>query len=377
MNFHPIPLLVTLSLLLLTVLITPALAMDVYFGTSGNNAGQPAGVYVSKFDSATGELQRARLALELKGAGWIVEHPTLPILYSTGDIEDEASIVAIDIAGDQAIELNSQPTGGGKSCFVTPDQTGRLLISAQYGGSSVSVFPIAKNGTVGPRSQLFMHGPPSRVHKNQNAAHPHYVGISPDNRFAFVCDLGMDKIVTYSIDLETKQLKEVAQTAAIEGGGPRHMKFSADRKHALVLNELELSVSVFKYDAESGQLSMVGSTEALSDDEKALNTFNSASEIRVHPSGRFVYSANRGHDSISVYDFDVASGKLERKGLMSVRGSWPRNFNLSPAGDFLLAAGQHSNTVSVFAVDQESGALQFVQRSSTFVPGPICVLFRK
>jgi len=175
--------------------------------------------------------------------------------------------------------------------------------------------------------------------------------------------------------LETHQLKEVSQTASIPGGGPRHMKFSPDGNFALVLNELTLSVSVFKYDGASGALTMVGTTEALTSEEKALNTFNSGSEIRIHPTGKFVYSANRGHDSITVYQFDSASGALKRTGVMPVRGSWPRNFNLSPAGDFLLVAGKDSNNVSVFAVDQATGGLQYLQHSSTFVPAPICVLF--
>jgi len=366
-----------LALVGLAMLIVPAIAQDVYFGTGGNNAGQPEGIYVANFDEATGKLTPAKLSLELKGAGWVTKHPTLDVLYSTAKINGEQSVLAIDVTGAESREMGSEATGGGGSCFITTDQTGKLLISTQYGGGSVSVFPIAEDGSLKPRSQLIKHGEPSRVHEHQKSAHPHYAGISPDNRFAFVCDLGMDKIVVYEIDPESAKLKEVSQVSSIAGGGPRHMKFHPNGKFAMVLNELTLSVSVFKYDAESAALTMAGTTAALTEEEKALNTFNSASEIRVHPSGKFVYTGNRGHDSITVFQFDSATGTLQRTGVMPVRGSWPRNFNLSPSGQHLLAAGQDSNSVSVFTVDQETGGLQYLQHSSTFVPGPICVMFGK
>ena len=363
-----------LSILMLLTVASMAMATDIYFGTVANNADQPSGVYVSKFDAAKKKLHRASLLLELNDAGWVVNHPTLKVLYSTGNVEGQSAVVAIDISGDQAKQINSQEIGKGESCYVTPDQSGQLLISAQYSGSSIAVFPLGENGSVQPRSQLISHPGASRVHKNQEAAHPHYVGISPDNRFAFVCDLGIDKIVGYEIDLEAKQLKEVSQTAAIPGGGPRHMKFTPDGKFALVLNELTLSISVFQYDSQTGQLTMTGTTAALTSNEMALNRFNSGSEIRIHPSGKFVYSANRGHDSITNYEFDSVSGSLKRIGIKSIRGSWPRNFNLTPAGDFLLAAGKDSNSVSIFSIDQETGGLQYLQHSSIFVPAPICVL---
>lgn len=371
------------SVALASVLVTfemvmvPAIAVDVYFGTTGNNAGQSEGIYVSEFDEADGQLKPAELAVELNGAGWVIKHPKLNVLYSTSKNNGQPSVTAIRLAAPESKAINSVATGGGGSCHITTDQTGRVLISTQYGGSAVSVFPIAEDGSLQPRSQLIKHGPPSKVHPHQKAAHPHYCGISPDNQFAFVCDLGMDKIVVYKIDHDAAQLKEVARASAVPGGGPRHMKFHPSGQFALVLNELTLSVSVFRYDADSGALTMVGTTEALTEQEKARNSFNSASEIRIHPSGKFVYTANRGHDSISVFQFDGASGQLQRKGLMHTRGAWPRNFNLSPSGEFLLVAGKDTNSVSVFSVDQQTGALQYKQHGSVFVPGPICVMFDK
>lgn len=352
-----------------------AMAQNVYFGTGGNNAGQPAGIYKSQFDEQAATLSPSKLLLELQDAGWVTKHPTLEVIYATAKSNNGPAVVSVDIGSAEAKQTAVQGTGGGQSCFITTDRTGKLLISTQYSGSAVSVFPIAEDGALQPRSQLIKHGPPSRVHKNQKSAHPHYCGISPDNRFAFVCDLGMDKIVVYKIDHDRARLEEVSKASAIAGGGPRHMKFHPQGKFALVLNELTLSVSVFRYDVDSGALTMVGTTQALTSAEKALNTFNSASEIRIHPNGKFVYSGNRGHDSITSFKFDSASGELQRNDVMPIRGAWPRNFNLSPSGEFLLAAGKDTNSVTVFKVDQETGKLQYQQHSSQFVPGPICVMF--
>ena len=365
----------TIAFATFLALITPAVAQTVYFGTGGNNARQPKGIYVAQFDEEAAKLASAKLLMELEGAGWVTKHPTLEVLYSTAGSNKKPSVAAVDIGTQEVKLMSNQPTGGGRSCFITTDQTGKLLISTQYGGATVSVFPIADDGTLQPRSQLIKHRKPSRVHKNQKSAHPHYCSISPDNRYALVCDLGMDKIVTYEIDHDGALLKEVSRASAIAGGGPRHMKFHPNGEYALVLNELALSVSVFKYDADSGGLTMVGTTEALTSAEKSLNTFNSASEIRIHPSGKFVYTGNRGHDSISVYQFDSASGDLQRKDVIHTRGAWPRNFNLSPSGEFLLAAGKDTNSVTLFKVDQQTGRLQYQQHSSKFVPGPICVMF--
>jgi 6-phosphogluconolactonase len=355
----------------------PASAVDVYFGTGGPSAGRPEGIYVSSFDEATGNLGASELVIELPGAGWVTQHPTLPVLYASARVDGVPSVVAVSLNDSGAALINAEAIGSGGACFVTTDQTGTLLMSAQYGGGSVAVFPIAKDGSIGTRTQLIQHGQPSRVHKNQQAAHPHCVAISPDNRFAMVCDLGMDKIVVYELDLPSGKLKEVAQADAIPGGGPRHMKFHPDGKYALVLNELALSISVYQYDGANGTMTLVETTESLTAQEKAINTFNSGSEIRIHPSGKFVYSANRGHDSISVYRFDAGEGRLQRIGIVPVRGAWPRNFNLSPDGQFLLAANKDSNSVAVFEVDDQNGSLQYRQHSLKFVPQPICVMFEK
>ena len=151
------------------------------------------------------------------------------------------------------------------------------------------------------------------------------------------------------------------------------MKFSVDGKRIYLLNELTMSITVFDYDDDAGTMKAGQTIATLPDEVKAAETFNSASEIRVHPSGRFVYSANRGHDTITAFAIDEAGG-LSVIEPEPIRGGWPRNFNLDPTGRWLIAAGRDSNTATVFEIDAETGGLTFI-RETQMVPTPICVLF--
>ena len=209
----------------------------------------------------------------------------------------------------------------------------------------------------------------------QDKPHPHWCGFSPDGQYAFVPDLGMDGIVIYRVDQDKPAIINHGFTATVPGGGPRHMRFSVDGKFIYLLNELSLSVTTFKYAATTGTATRLSTTPALSEEVKDKEVFNSAAEILVHPNGRFVYSSNRGNDSVTAYNVDPATGLLTVTEVEPIRGAWPRNINLDSSGRWLLAAGAHSNTISVFSIDQSTGELTFQPKSIINVPGPICILF--
>jgi 6-phosphogluconolactonase len=184
----------------------------------------------------------------------------------------------------------------------------------------------------------------------------------------------MDKVVIYRLDVDRVDLKPHGFGQVPAGGGPRHMKFHTGGKFIYVLNELELSVTAFAYDADRGMMTALQTIRTVPEQEKAKETFVSASEIRVHPTGKFVYAANRGHDTITAFRIDQDSGKLTQVECEPIRGSWPRNFNIDPTGRWLLAAGRDSNTLAVFEIDAETGELTYT-RTMVMVPTPICVLF--
>jgi 6-phosphogluconolactonase len=268
--------------------------------------------------------------------------------------------------------LNTQPTGDGEPCHIAVDPTGRCLFTAQYGTGSVCAFPLAEDGTIRPRSAFVRHTGSGPNLARQEGPHPHWVGTDPANRFLFVPDLGSDKVVIYRTNLEAGTIEPHGEGRCPDGAGPRHMKFHPNKKFAYVLNELRLSVTAFQWHPDTGTLSEVQTISTLP--EKLREGPNSASEIRIHPTGRYVYAANRGHDSIAAFEIDPDSGNLTFIEREAVRGSHPRNFNIDPSGQWLLAAGRDSNTISAFRIDRNTGGLFYVG-ATVNSPSPICIEF--
>jgi len=360
-------LLFTLSSLL------PAANVDVYFGTGG---GEAKGIYHATLDIEKGKLSAASLAAEVEAPGFLAFHPDRSTLYAVANFESKPSVVAYKIAADGSLTLlNAEVIPDGGAVHISVHPSGNFLLTAQYGGGSVALFPLAKDGRLLPCQQVIEHEGGSGVVANrQKSPHPHWVGFSPDGRFAFVSDLGLDQIVIYQIQSDQASIKQVGHADSIPGGGPRHMKFSVDGKYIFLVNELSLSVSTFAYDAETGKAQLLSTTPTLSDAMKAKESSNSGSEIVVHPNGQFVYAANRGHDSVTAFLIDPETGHLYVTDIEPIRGAWPRNINMDTSGRWLLAAGQHSNTVTVLEIDATTGALTYPRGSVITVPSPICIL---
>jgi len=275
----------------LPILLTTALAfaanVDVYFGTGGTPS---KGIYRSTFDTETGELGQAELAAEIGSPGFLALHPKRTNLYAVAQNDQGPCVAAYRIKNNGSIELiNTTPIGDGSGAHIAVHLSGKFLLTAQYGGGSVAVFPLDSNGKVEARSQLIEHkGGSGVVDGRQDKPHPHWVGFSPDSRYAFVPDLGIDQIVIYKVDENSPKLMPHGHAEALPGAGPRHMRFSVDGSYIYLLNELRLSVTTFAYDSEAGTTKQLSTTKALSEVVKAKEVFNSSSEIIVHPNGRFI-----------------------------------------------------------------------------------------
>ena len=359
------------------VLGAEASRVDVWIGTG--SAWPSRGIYHTHLNVETGKLSRPSLVAEVQGPGFLAMHPRETHLYAVGTIDGKGSVIcyAIQREGNKAelSLLNSVEIGDGGGTHVSVHSSGQFLLTAQYGGGSVGVFALNSNGSIKGRNQLIEHSGASRVTgKRQDAPHPHWTGFSPDGRFAFVPDLGLDKVVIYKVDAANARIDMQGYAATPPGGGPRHMKFHPNGKWAYVLNELSLSVTVFDYDDRNGSMTAKQTIPSVPREQLILEHFTSASEIRVHPSGDFVYSANRGHDTITAYRVADETGELTVIEREHVRGATPRNFNIEPAGKWLLAAGQDSHTLASFGIDQHTGALTY-NRNVVHAPSAICVLF--
>jgi 6-phosphogluconolactonase len=345
----------------------------VWIGTQG---GESRGVYRATLNLDSGDLSQPKLAAELPSPGFVAVHPNGQRLYSLFRLpnrEGGVAVFEIDSQEGTLRPLNRQPIGDGGASHLAVDHSGRCLFTAQYGAGSVAVFPLDEEGRIQSRSCLVKHEGSGPNPERQQQPHPHWVGVDGGNRFLFVPDLGTDQIVIYRLDLEAGRIERHGHGRAPAGGGPRHMKFHPQANFAFVVNELQMSVTSFAYDPDAGTLEALQTISTLP--EELQEVPNKASEIRIHPSGQFVYAANRGHDSIAVFRVDSNSGKLTFVEREAIRGSWPRNFNLDPTGKWLLAAGRNSNTVSVFRVDSQTGGLTFTGRTVN-CPTPICVEFQ-
>jgi 6-phosphogluconolactonase len=347
----------------------------VYFGTGGPGA---KGIYRATFNPANGKLTSAELAAEIGSPGFLAVHPDGGKLYAVANFPGGPGAAAYQIGNDGALSpLNTAPTGDGGGAHVAVHPSGKFVLTAQYGGGSVALFPLGADGRLGA-AKLSRHEGGSRVvDKRQDSPHPHYAGFSPDGRFALVPDLGLDGMVIYRVNTEAPAIERHGFVASVRGGGPRHLKFSPDGKFIYLLNELSLSVTTYAWDASTGTARLLATVPALSEEAKAKEQFNSAAEILVHPSGRFLYSSNRGHDTVTVYRADPATAALSVIQVQPVRGAFPRNIALAPGGGWLLAAGADSNTVSVHRVNEQTGELTYQTKGVINVPAPICIVFVK
>jgi 6-phosphogluconolactonase len=368
--------LLTIIALLSSIPTLFAASVDVYFGTSGKAT---KGIYHSSFDTDSGKLSPPELAAEIGSPGFLALHPSKSYLYAVATSDQGPCVAAYKIGKNGRLTLlNTEVIGDGGGAHISVHPSGKFLLTAQYGGGSVALFPVAKDGKVQPRGQLIEHeGGSGIVASRQNAPHPHWTGYSPDGEFAFVPDLGLDKIVIYKVNANRPSITAHGIAGSVPGGGPRHMRFSVDGNFIYLLNELSLSVTTFQYDAKKGTTKRLTTTPALSESDKSEEVFNSSSEILVHPNGKFVYSANRGDDTVTAYQANRNTGELTVTEVEPVRGAFPRNINLEPSGKWLLAAGQHSNTIAVFAIDQSTGEITYQLNSVVNVPGPICILFNE
>jgi 6-phosphogluconolactonase len=282
------------------------------------------------------------------------------------------SAFAIDPASGQLSLVDRAGAGG--YVHLAVDATQRMVIATDFGTGIVGTFPLRPDGGVGPPTAILHHqGPPGPNLTRQKSPHAHSVTLSPDNRLAFVCDLGLDRVFSYRLDPAQATLSPNDPPFARlpPGVGPRHSKFSPDGRFFYVVNEIGSSVSAFAYDAARGSLALRQTISALPED---FHGTNASAEIRVHPSGRFLYVSNRGHDSVAVFARDADRGTLTLVEIVPCGGQYPRNFNLSPEGRWLLCANRDSNALAVFRVDPATGRLT-PTAATAHIGQPVCVLF--
>jgi 6-phosphogluconolactonase len=333
------------------------------------------GVYAYTFDVDTGELFPIGSA-PLDNPSYLALHPSGKVLYAINEVSEfngekggAISALAISDSGDLTL-LNQQSVKGPGPCHLCIDATGKYALVANYGGGSVCVLPIGEDGALHEASDFIQHEGSSINERRQKEPHAHSINLDTQNRFAYVADLGMDKVLAYELDLQTGKLA-LAQTVTVKPGqGPRHFDMHPNGKYAYLINEIGNTVNAYDYEASTGALTQIQSINTLPD-----GFFGSShtADIHVSPDGRFVYGSNRGHDSITIYAVGQ-DGRLTRVGQEPTGGENPRNFAIDPEGNFLLAANQNTNNIVTFRINKEDGGLEKTGAEIN-VPRPVCLKF--
>ena len=354
----------------------------VYIGTytkpEAHVLGKGAGIYVYQMDPATGALTFDSVATEPINPSFLAVGPRRRFLYAVGEVMTFAGqpcgavyAYAIDPETGRLTFLNCQPSLGGAPCHLSVERTGRFVLIANYMGGSVAVLPIQEDGRLGEIVDIVQHEGSSVNPERQEAPHPHSIVLDPAHQYAFVPDLGIDKVMIYRFDGAQGTLTPgaVPSVSVQPGAGPRHFAFHPGGRFAYLINELDSTMTVFAYEPTRGALTPVQTLGALPEDYHGIR---SAADVHVAPSGRFVYGSLRGPGSLVSLAIDTETGRLTRLGHESTQGLTPRNFALDPSGTFLLAANQDSDTVVVFRVDSRTGALTPTGHVIE-VPTPACV----
>ncbi len=386
MNRSLITLSGTLVALLAAMLTAPVRAADppqkllAYFGTyTGDDKSK--GIYCYQFDLASGKLTEVGVTPGIKNPSFVAIHPSGKFLYAVSEVSEggkptgAVTAFALDRQTGKLTALNHQSSEGAGPCHVSVDRAGKCVLVANYGGGSVASYPLADDGSLQAVVSAIQHEGSSVDKSRQAGPHAHSINVSPDNRFAFAADLGLDKVLIYKLDPAKGTIvpNTPPHAATPPGGGPRHFAFHPSGRFAYVCNEMKSSVTAFTYNADKGELTSVQTISTLPADKQDLKG-NSTAEIQVHPSGKFVYCSNRGHNSLAIFSVDEKSGQLTAAGHQSTLGSTPRNFGIDPTGQFVIACNQATNNVAVFRVDQASGKLAQVG-DLVNVPTPVCVKF--
>lgn len=345
------------------------------------------GIYAYEFDTETGKLTPRGLAVETSNPSWLVIQPNGKWLYAANESGKQSTISAFSVDGKSAklTLLNQLPAQGEDPCYLSFDKTGKYLFVANYTSGNVVVFPILSDGKLGPpTANLKDQGTLGPNKERQDAPHAHWVQSSDDGSSAYVADLGLDRVIKYQFDATHGSLSGPSRLSHFSnrqydpsailapGSGPRHIAFSSDGDRMYALSELKSTVTAFH---------TIGTDDFVPTSFQQISTLpngfsgrNDAAEIAVHPSGKWLFASNRGHDSIAVFSVDSATGKLERAGDYSTGGKEPRHFALDLTGQFLLAENQNSNSIVTFRINPSTGALTQVSTLEG-VPSPVCVVF--
>jgi 6-phosphogluconolactonase len=350
--------------------------VGTYTGAGGRDKSQ--GIYLMELDLRAGTLSSPRVVASATDPSFLAIHPSRKFLYSVNELSEfrgrrggGVSAFSIDPATGTLSPLNQESSVGEGPCHLVVDRQGKNVLVANYSSGSVACLPIEADGRVQRASSFIQHKGSGANPKRQSSPHAHSINLDAAGRFAMAADLGLDKVFIYSLDAAQGQLTEnqPAFATVAPGSGPRHFAFHPDGHFGYVISEMANTVTAFAYDADKGALTEIQSISTLPADFKGRSH---TAEVQAHPSGKFLFGSNRGHDSIAIFTIDPSTGKLTTVGFEPTQGKNPRNFAIDPTGQYLLAENMDSDTIVVFRIDSKTGALRPTGQTVK-LPKPVCI----
>jgi 6-phosphogluconolactonase len=344
--------------------------------TTERRNGHGRGIGVFQVDPATATWTQVQMVDGIVNPSFLCFDREQKFLYSVHGDMDYVSAFAIDPVSGKLTPLNQETSGGTNPVHIAVDHSNQFLVVSNYTSGNVAVMPIKADGSLAPLTDLVnLTGTPGPHRTQQVSSHPHHNPFDPDGRFILIPDKGLDRIFVFRLD--SKQGKLIAadkpSVATREGAGPRHVDFHPRLPYVYAINELDSTITTYRYDRSRGEITPLQMLPTLPSDYTGNNT---TAEVWAHPSGHFVYGSNRGHDSIAIYFVDRSSGLLATVGWAPAQGRTPRYFGIDPTGTLLCAANQSSDTIVNFRVDQSSGRLKPIGNPVKF-GSPVTIVFRQ
>lgn len=371
----------SISTIFIILLFEVSLAQNnEYFLFTGTyTTGKSEGIYVFNYQLDKSLATPVYTATGIKNPSFLTLSPDGKKLYAVSEMNGDGNagkVVAYDFntTTGKLTKLNEQPSGGDDPCYVLVDHTNKWVFVGNYSSGSFSVLPIMADGSLGAAKTIIKHSGSGTDKSRQEKPHVHATVISPDNRYLFVPDLGIDKIMIYHFDAKDGKVKPAkkAFAATKPGAGPRHFTFHPNGKFAYIIEELTGSVSGFRYNAKTGELKTIQNITSL---PAGFTGDAGSADIHLSADGRFLYASNRGQsNTIAIYSVHSTDGKLSPLGHQSTLGKAPRNFSITPDGKQLIVANQGSDEMVIFNRNTETGMLNDSGKRIS-VPTPVCILW--
>lgn len=351
----------------------------VYVGTYTNGASD--GIYICRLDKSTGQLCQIDVVGNVDNPSYLAIDVERHRLFAVNELSrigerpgGGVTAFAIEPASGELSLINQQYSHGGAPCYLTIDKSGRYLFVANYSGGNIAVLPLDEDGALGEQTNIISHSGNSLHPERQEGPHPHSIVLDPANNYAFVPDLGLDRIMQYRFNRDNGRLYP-NQRPWIEvkpGSGPRHMVFHPNNRSAFVINELSSTITTYTYDPANGTLETCQTISTLPEGYSGTNI---AADLHLTPNGKFLLGSNRGHDSIALFAVDQETGWLGQIDCLPTQGQTPRGFAIDPSGTILLTANQNSHNIVTFWIDDEAGAIVPTGHKLP-IPSPVCLKLR-